>query len=215
MNRNISAIITIIKSKKKIMIVSIVILLGIIFSVFYFNSHTPESEPQITVDEITDTETTKDESSSIYVDIAGAVKSPSVIILAEGSRVFEAIEAAGGLTEDADIKEINRAEVLEDGTYLYIPTNKESEEQSEEKAQGILNGSQSSSSSPGLSQGKININTADSTVLQQLNGVGPATAEKIISHRESVGKFKKIEDLKNVSGIGDKTYEKLAAFIKV
>lgn len=156
----------------------------------------------------------KDEKkSTIYVDVSGAVKEPSVILLAEGSRVFEAIEAAGGLTEDANLSQINRAEVIEDGSYIYIPTN------SEVKENSVLPGGADSSGSnmgnAGSGQGKININTADSTELQELNGVGPATAEKIIAYRNSNGNFSNIEEIKNVSGIGDKTYEKLAPDITV
>ena len=164
----------------------------------------------------------KSEPVSIFVDVSGAVKSPSVIELEEGSRIIDAIEAAGGLKEDANLTGINRAEILADGAYLYVPTNKEIAENivaadpsTAGNTGGSGTGSSGSSGLSGSSQGKININTADSATLQQLNGVGPATAEKIIEYRTSSGRFSKIEDLKKVSGIGDKTFEKLAPYIKV
>jgi len=183
----------------------------------------PQSENDILLSADDITEEQEFEPMSIYVDVSGAVNKPSVIALSEGSRVIDAIEAAGGLKDDADLTGINRAEILEDGAYLYVPTEKEVADDLVGSAiQGVGgSGSIGSTSEGGNSgnaysnQGKININTADSNTLQQLNGVGPATAEKIIDYRNSNGRFKKIEDLKNVSGIGDKTFEKMAAYIKV
>lgn len=161
--------------------------------------------------------------AEIVIDISGAVGTPSVLILPEGSRVYEAVEKAGGFTAEADTRFINQAEMLSDGQKLYIPTKAEIE-----KAQGgngsigsaALSGS-GAAAVPGLSmqqsdnQGLININTADSAALQQLSGVGPSTAEKIISYRTENGPFQSIEDIKNVSGIGDKTFEKFKNKIKV
>ncbi|MDR2610227.1 MAG: helix-hairpin-helix domain-containing protein [Clostridiales Family XIII bacterium] len=141
--------------------------------------------------------------TSIYVDVAGAVKHPGVVTMSAGSRVFQAIEAAGGETDDADTRAINLAAVLNDGEHIYVPTKNEAA--SGNYPQGEIQGSAGGSGD----NAKININTADSTALQQLNGVGPATAQKIIDYRNANGKFKTIEALKNVSGIGDKTFEKL------
>jgi competence protein ComEA len=144
-------------------------------------------------------------------DVAGAVMAPSVVELPEGSRVFEAIEKAGGLTGDADLSTTNQAEILTDGQKLYIPTRHELEE----SRAGSPSSGLAANSSGVLQSKRININTADSQTLQQLKGVGPATAEKIINYRTENGKFKTIEDLKNVSGIGDKTFEKLKDKITV
>lgn len=130
----------------------------------------------------------------IYVDIGGAVQEPKVAKLPEGSRVQDAIEAAGGLTAEANLADINRAAFLNDGEKIYVPGLEE------EPAAG----------SGGVhSDGRININTADSSQLQQVTGIGPVTAEKIIRYREEEGRFQSIEDIKNVSGIGDKTFEKM------
>lgn len=142
---------------------------------------------------------TEPEAATIMVDIGGEVNSPMVAELKEGSRVDDAIKAAGGTTENADLTEINRAAFLEDGEKILIPSKEN------EFAYDDL-----SKSRDGLSydDDRININTADSSELQLLNGIGPATAEKIIDYREEHGRFDSIEDIKEVSGIGDKTFEK-------
>lgn len=151
----------------------------------------------------------------ILVDVGGAVVNPSVVTLPEGSRVFEAVAKAGGLTDDADTGSINQAEILSDGQKIYIPTKKELEElQSGAQTSGFPyhpGYGQLNQSQPKL----ININTADSETLQQLSGVGPATAEKIINYRNENGKFRSAEEIKNVSGIGDKTFEKFKDKITV
>ena len=210
------------KTRKNIGICGIGILLLIGVGVYYFMSGFESAdEEQLQANEsiqaekstASELETVEEEqNSSIYVDISGAVKEPSVIVLAEGSRVFDAIEAAGGLNDDANITSINRAEVLEDGTHLYIPTDKEVKD---EELPADINTSTSNTAGGADANGKININTADSQTLQQLNGVGPATADKIIEYRTNTGKFKRVEDIKKVSGIGDKTFEKLAPHIKI
>ncbi len=156
----------------------------------------------------------EESAAVIYVDIGGEVNQPSVVELADGSRVTDAIAAAGGLTEKADLTDINRAAFVSDGEKIYIPS------QESDPADGVVSadsggGGNGSGSSGRSSDGKININTADSTQLQELNGVGPATAEKIIDYRKQNGRFQSIEDIKNVSGIGDKTYEKLKDHIRV
>lgn len=156
-----------------------------------------------------------DTDGIVYVDIGGAVKNPMLAELPSGSRVEDAIKAAGGLTKKADMTGVNRAQILTDGEKIYIP------EEGEDvgAASGGSSGSASSSSAgsgaggstelAGISGGRININTADVTLLQQLTGVGPVTAQKIVDYREQNGKFTSVDDLKNVSGIGEKTFEKM------
>ena len=167
-------------------------------------SVTPDNTAAVSVQA---TEPAIKEEIMIMVDVAGAVVHPSVVELPEGSRVFEAVEKAGGLTAEADTGTINQAEILTDGQKIYIPTKQEI------KA-GNSGGGFSGSSVSGQSS-LININTADSSALQEIPGIGPATAEKIISYRNENGKFNKIEDIKNVSGIGDKTFEKMKKKITV
>lgn len=137
----------------------------------------------------------------VIVDIAGEVVKPDVYVLPNGSRLYEAIEMAGGLTEAADTRNTNLAECIIDGTKIYIPTEKEAEEEIKKSFE--------------LKCGLININSADSSELQKLTGVGPSTAEKIITYRNEYGRFKSIEELKNVNGIGDKTFAKLKNLIVV
>jgi len=161
-------------------------------------------------DDVHATSTAVEAKNMIIVDVSGAVANPSVVELPEGSRVFEAIEKAGGLTNEADIQLINRAAVLADGQKIYIPTKQEVSESRKGKppaAAQYIPGINDSDTGPGQSN-LININTADSATLQQLSGIGPATAQKIIEYRTTHGNFKTIEDIKNVSGIGDKTFEK-------
>jgi competence protein ComEA helix-hairpin-helix repeat region len=147
-----------------------------------------------------------EESSSVaVVDVSGCVASPMVVELKTGSRINDAIEAAGGLTKDADISAINRAAKVKDGDKIFVP----------EKGSGAsasvsnVSDGKSSGGGGGIANGKVNINTADSAELQTLTGVGPAIAGRIIAYREQNGNFSKPEDIKNVSGIGDKTYEKM------
>ena len=174
---------------------------------------------------VSDDDTQVSESSgtpldgTIFVDIGGAVKTPMLAELPDGSRVDDAIEAAGGLRKEADMTNVNRAEFLVDGQKVFIPSYALDEDGNiiESNAAGESVSSDGTSSGAGAvaSSGKVNINTADSTQLQTLNGVGPATAQKIIDYRDSSGRFTAIEDLKNVSGIGDKTFEKLKDYICV
>lgn len=160
----------------------------------------------------------------IYVDVGGAVKSPMLAELPDGSRVDDAIRAAGGLKQEADMTSINRAEFLTDGQKVFIPSFPVDEDgnvivSAAAGSPGAAGGSTDAVASAGSgsagSSGKININTADSTQLQSLSGVGPATAQKIIDYRQSNGSFSSVEDIKNVSGIGDKTYEKLKDSITI
>lgn len=141
----------------------------------------------------------------LFVDIGGEVKEPKLVELPEGSRIEDAISAAGGLTDKADTEKINRAAFVSDGEKILIPSESDDDEPEIWGGMGADK----------YSDGKVNINTADSSRLQELNGVGPVTAEKIISYREENGGFSSIEDIKNVSGIGDKTFEKFKEDITV
>jgi len=168
---------------------------------FWISGGTSADEIEITSQEedIVEEEEAATFNGNIYVDISGCVNNPGVYELKEGTRVFQLIEEAGGLTEDADIEDLNRAEEVIDGQKIVIYS----------KDSDIETTSSESSS------GKININRADSAKLQEIPGVGPATAQKIIEYREQNGKFKSIEDIKNVSGIGSKTFESLKEYITV
>lgn len=136
--------------------------------------------------------------AQVYVYVTGAVANPGVYLLDEGLRVCDAVEAAGGLTEDADASTVNLARVLSDGEHIALPTKAEVETA---LAQGSAGGAAASS--------LVNINTADASALETLSGVGSATAQAIISDREQNGPFSTIEDLMRVDGIGEKKFAKL------
>ncbi|MGI6752487.1 MAG: helix-hairpin-helix domain-containing protein [Anaerovoracaceae bacterium] len=144
----------------------------------------------------------------VIVDVSGAVEEPNVLTLPAGSRVYQAIEGAGGLKNSAETKDINLAAQLIDGTKIYIPTVEESKDANVDNggSKAGFYGVNRDSSNGG---GKININSANSDELQRLTGVGPSTADKILQYRKEYGKFNKIEDLMNISGIGEKTFQKL------
>lgn len=146
-------------------------------------------------------ETTIEEDDFILVHVSGYVKKAGLVKLESGSRINDAIEAAGGLSNNADLTNINLAYILEDGEKIYIP------KKGEEIANSLINISTTSS--------KININKATQSELETLPGVGPSTALKIINYREKNGKFSKIEDIKNISGVGDAKYENMKDYISV
>ncbi len=147
----------------------------------------------------------------IMVDVKGAVNTPGVYLLTNEDRVVDAIEKAGGYTEEADTRLVNHAQRLQDEMVIYIPKKGEDLEFKQETTSQTINIPSNNESS----SGKVNINSADEAVLTTLPGIGPSKAQAIIEYRENSGSFKTIEDLKNVSGIGDKTFEKLRDFIDV
>lgn len=156
--------------------------------------------------------------TSIMVDVKGAVKNPGVYKLNADSRVIDAILLAGGYAKNAQSRQINHAQKLQDEMVIYVP-------QKGEEVEEILAvaSSQATSSVPTTQGGVtdtaksdlVNLNTADESILTTLNGVGPAKAKAIIAYRTENGSFKSIEDLKNVTGIGDKTFESLKDSITV
>lgn len=189
-----------ISENKDLVIKVAAVALVIVAAFFVFLTKADNIEENVQVENEIAIEEETVSALQIYVDIGGAVKNPQVVELPEGSRVEDAIEAAGGLTDKADLTDINRAAFLEDGEKVYIPEVYDEDDVGDSQVRG---------------DGKININTADFEELQELNGVGPATAEKIIGYREENGRFSSIEDIKNVSGIGEKTFEKFKDDIKV
>lgn len=171
----------------------------------------------MTTDENVIEDVNEELSQNVIVDIKGAVKYPGVYELTSLDRIIDVIELAGGYTPEADSKGINHAQKLQDEMVIYIPKLGEVIENTETDSfvtftnsrNGGSNGNNSSS------QNQININLATESELTTLPGIGPSKALAIISYREENGRFQSVEDLKNVSGIGEKTFEKLKEFIVV
>ena len=149
-----------------------------------------------------------EEKAKIKIYITGEVVSPGVYELEENSRVEDAIHAAGGLTEKAVLTNVNLAYVLEDADKIYIPNSNDDEDT------GIIS-SEISSSTPSNKNQKININKANAQDLESVPGIGPSTAEKIVTYRNENGKFSSIDDLKNVTGIGEKKFESIKDYISI
>ena len=146
------------------------------------------------------------EQDLITVDVKGAVKSPGIYDLPVGSRVHDAVQKAGGLTEEADSKSLNLAQKISDEALVYVPTKGE-----EAASQQATSGTTPSSSK----EKKVNLNKASLEELKQVKGLGGKRAQDIIDHREANGKFKSVDELKKVSGIGAKTIEKLKDYVTV
>ena len=153
-------------------------------------------------------------TDKIYVDLKGAVKNPGVYELRAGARVHEAIQKAGGLTADAEAKSINQAQKLTDEAVIYVAKIGEEGADVTQTGQHQAGASDSAGSSGGKSD-KVNLNTATEAELQTISGIGQKRASDIIAYRESAGRFKSVDELKKVSGIGDKTLEKLKEYVTV
>lgn len=149
-------------------------------------------------------ETEEVEQELITVDVKGAVKSPGIYDLPVGSRINDAVQKAGGLTENADSKSINLAQRISDEALVYVPTKEETTSQEAH-----------SNASNTKENKKVNLNKASLEELKQVKGLGAKRAQDIIDHRESNGKFKSVDELKKISGIGAKTIEKLKEYVTV
>lgn len=144
------------------------------------------------------------ETEEIYVQVCGAVKHPGVYSLPQGSRVFHAVELAGGLSEEADAKSLNQAESLSDGQMIQVLT--------EEEAKALGDGPTDAGSAD---DGKINLNTATREELLRLSGIGDAKADSILAWREQHGGFSQIEDLMKIEGIKEGVFSKIRDYVKV
>lgn len=156
-------------------------------------------------------------STAVVVDVKGAVKKPGIYRMDQDARVMEAIEEAGGYTKSANSKLINHAAKLQDEMVIYIPRKGEKipEQLGGATAIGSAMTKPATSSGTNDPQVQVNLNTADETELQTLSGIGPAKSAAIISYRTETGPFQTIEDLKKVSGFGEKTFERLQPLITV
>lgn len=169
------------------------------------NASIEESKNDIEEKEIKENkEETKEMGTGIFVHIDGWIQNPGVYEIKENDRVNTIIEKAGGLKEGASIKSINLAARLSDGDKIYIPNREEEKQIETTEVKGNNTGTVKITKNS-----KININKASISELKQITGIGESTANKIIDYRDNVGKFKKIEDIKKVKGIGDSKYESI------
>ncbi|ORO91477.1 helix-hairpin-helix domain-containing protein [Streptococcus mitis] len=208
----------IIEKIKEYKIIVICTGLGLLVGGFFMLKpapHTPVKETNLQAEVAAvskDSSTEKEEKEEpveqdlITVDVKGAVKAPGIYDLPVGSRVNDAVQKAGGLTEQADSKGLNLAQKVSDEALVYVPSKGE-----EVASQQAGSGAPSSTSK----DKKVNLNKASLEELKQVKGLGGKRAQDIIDHRETNGKFKSVDELRKVSGIGAKTIEKLKDYVTV
>ena len=153
-------------------------------------------------------ENAENTGTKMYVDISGAVVNPGVYEVGSQTRLFQVIEMAGGLTENADVNSLNRAEIVCDGQKIIVGILGE-------PSAAVSESSGSQSAQSGITNGKVNLNLAGSATLQTIPGIGPSKADRIIDYRNTNGRFRKIEDIMNITGIGEKTFESIKDYITV
>lgn len=219
------------KKQKIVLAVIISILLFVTFVYIYKNIYSLDENSEIVINNDTQIENnfmqngtnqtnilTKEEEK-VIVHVIGEVNNPGVVTLKEGARIIDAINEAGGKTEEADLSKVNLAYVVEDGTQIYIPRINENlneiELMTQDAGSSIVINSSETADEEDNKNSKVNINTANKEKLETLPGIGETTAQKIIDYREANGKFNNIEDLKNVSGIGDAKFNSLKDKITV
>ncbi len=172
----------------------------------------------------------QNDSNKLRVDIKGAVRNPGVYELETGSVVNDLIKASGGLMSNADTSNLNLSKKLANEMVIIVYTKDEVKEMKQSDKLGdaniiddlnenssIIGGSSESSKKNTTSKtsGKVNLNTASKEELETLNGIGSSKAESIIQYRSTCGAFRTIEDIKNISGIGDAVYAKIKDYITV
>ena len=169
-----------------------------------------ENEPEttenmdVTKEQAEQLEQTEQDMEQIYVHIVGAVKKPGVYIFQHKPRVIEVVDKAGGFTKDAVVSMINQAEVVEDGTQLTIASSNDNKKKEKSQKKGT-----------DANSGKVNLNQATKEELMTLTGIGEAKAVAIIAYREANGRFQKIEDLMNITGIKEGVFDKIQSQICV
>jgi len=197
-------------NKKTIYLIMIIIILlsALLYNLLYINNKKNEIIEEIEFEEEV-VEINEEEIKSIFVDVSGEVNFPGLYELPEKSRVNDAINIAGGITDKADLTDVNLAYILTDAMKLTIP-KKEVKKTSVKSKSTILTTTISKlETQENINGGIININTASKEQLKTLDGIGDSTAQKIIDYRNEKGFFNSLEDIKNVSGIGDSKFEKI------
>lgn len=207
------------QKQKIIAVVFIIIAIGVMIFQYINSTKEAYSYESLNVfdEQAEDKKIAETKEEKIIVHVTGAVKKNGIVEVKENARINDVIEAAGGVTKDADLTNVNLAYIVEDGQKIYIPSKQdmiESKEINENKQKEIISegaGDKVTGKIGGVS--KTNINKANLEGLKVLPGVGESTALKILEYRETHGKFKSIEDIKNVSGIGDGKFNSIKDLI--
>lgn len=207
-------------SKKQKIILGIIIAIIVGFVCYYVYAREEVNTSSVNLENnVEEQEETKEKEEfsddRILVHISGAVNKEGVVELKVDSRISDAIEKADGIREDASIEDINLAYKLEDGMKIHIPTKQEKEESYVTTQSGITTVQEKTLEETNNQNAKVNINTATQTQLETLPGIGPSTAIKILEYRKEKGKFKKVEELKEVSGIGEAKFNKVKELISI
>ena len=188
------------KTKSKIKYIIIIVLALIALIVYGVVRQANRDEVVLSESDLSSTETTETATGKVIVHVAGAVVNPGVYTLTGDVRVIDAIEAAGGMTDEADGDALNLAAPIEDGQKITVYTTAQTA---------------GSGTGTGSNTGLININTASQDELETLPGIGEVIAGNIIDYREDNGSFSSIEEIKNVNRIGDKLYEQIKDLITI
>lgn len=196
---------------------SVILILAIALSGTIYMNHNKastfiagSSEKTIEDEEEPEEEETTDTVKMIGIHIGGQVKTPGFIWMEEGKRIYDAINFVGGALPEADLDVINLSEKLWDEEKIYIPRKGETISIS-----AVQTGNSIGATDRGGKSGKININNATESDFETLPGIGPVLAKRITEHRNSIGLFKTIDDIRGVSGIGEKRYDEIKDLITV
>lgn len=205
--------------KQMILVIAIgmifVVVIGTYVYMAYQQNQTQEETIFYEEEEQEESNQREEKVEKVVVHIAGEVNHPGVVEVKVGSRIVDVVEEAGGFTQEANWDSINLAYIVEDGQKITIPSQEEVEHGmyvSKEHGENVLEGGKSESEEKFE---MVNINEATQTQLEELPGIGPSTALKIVEYRKEQGKFKTVEEIKNVSGIGEAKYEKIKDVICV
>lgn len=161
-----------------------------------------ESLSEIRTESLTEPET--ETKPCVYVHVCGEVVSPGVYEMEEGSRVFQAVEMAGGFLDEASGEYLNMAQIVEDGMKIMVPSKEDIESGKVSVSTVNAGNGQAEAAEP-----VVNLNTADKEQLMTLKGIGESRAEDILRYREEHGKFRNIEEIMNVPGIKDAAFQKI------
>ncbi len=199
-----------INTKIKIAIIAIAVICIVTIGVYMFKRiNNKEDDILYSEENILEEKDIEEKNETITVHITGEVEYPGVVVLNEGARLIDAIEAAGGEKEEADLNKLNLAYILNDGEKIYVPNKNDDKEDMDYMS------SQNSGDENSNKIKLININTATTEELTKLPGVGESIANKIIAYRIENGKFKNIEEIKDVPGIGDSKYNNIKEMITI